>query len=131
MAPIAAKMPEVLAAIVERMRWFMIIDYASSWADQVPTLMGRVPEGRATVHLKIVVPTLLVGFSLLQRHEQQIYKLSKMHCQQLIKRAHCGLCWDDSCGGWQAIGIQSGFVMILQSKTRKQACKSWHGEQDK
>ena len=30
MAAVAAKMPEVLAAIVERTRWFMIIDYASS-----------------------------------------------------------------------------------------------------
>lgn len=85
MAPIAAKMPEVLAATVERMRGFMIIDYASSWADQVPTLMGGVPEGRAAEHLKIVVPTLLVVFSLLQRHKQQNYGLSKLHCQQLIK----------------------------------------------
>ena len=85
MAPVAAKMPEVLAATVERMRGFMIIDYASSWADQVPTLMGGVPAERAAVHLKIVVPTLRVVFSLLQRHKQRNYELSKLHCQQLIK----------------------------------------------
>lgn len=52
MAPIAAKMPKVLAVTVERMRGFIIIDYASSWADQVPSLMGGVPEGRAAEHLK-------------------------------------------------------------------------------